>query len=904
MFGLLSTTSPQAFTPIGIGTDVLAGWYGARASAAALAGQGAQLSGASSGAFDAKSDVLPPWDVGAPPSPSEELARRALASGDFLDTDTYEGYSDTDAPQDQKQLFALHQALKKLHAIAEEATNRSTLDTRRAFLDRRFQEGMTEIADYLATATFDGVNVVHGVERTSASSGISIPRGKDIYRTGVLHEGDFDAEVDAFQGARAFTITANKSSGPVVVDIDLADMGATPRSLDNVADLINTKLEAAGLFTRFKRVKIGEPDENGVVPGSRFGFEIEGIYIEPLEFSAPASASAAIYLAGTSGTSGEDSVTAGQITKVSGLGAGAPSVESSVRWETIESEAEANGLTISSAQVGPDGGVYVLGTTDLAAADGPSLRGDKDVVLAKYDSTGHQVWSRALGAAESADGHALTVGADGSVTVAGAISGALGETIEHGQADGFVARFDADGVEQWLHRLGGVWEDSIDAVTVGADGTVYVAGRTRSSLSGDPHGGGADAFVRALDADGATLWTRQFGDADDERATAIAVADDGDLIVTSVENGEGFVRKFTSADGASPATWSHALGDLDEGSISAVHADASGIYLVGAARSGMTLAGSPVAHAGGRDAFVIALDDGASPSVRFETWLGSSAEDVARDVVVSGGAVYVAGYTDGDLPSGGALSGTRNAFAARLDASTGALDWTTQVTGRGGVSQGASLTLDASGASDLDAFGLPSGTLTYQDDRAIAQRTSARAGDYFYISVNGGRKRKIEIDADDTLRALTFKINAALVLDGEAKVSRGATGDELKITPKPGASFELLAGGEGRDLLAALGLEPGKVAAPSDEPEVEEIKAFALELSGGLNITGRTPAEEALKAIDAAMSSVRDAYRYLTRDPALDELLNGALAKAGPPPAYLVAKIANYQNALARLSGL
>ncbi|MGD2132240.1 MAG: hypothetical protein PVI23_05565, partial [Maricaulaceae bacterium] len=482
-----------------------------------------------------------------------------------------------------------------------------------------------------------------------------------------------------------------------------------------------------------------------------------------------------------------------------------------------------------------------------------------------------------------------------------------GETIERGGADGFVTRYDADGIEEWTHRLGGIGADAVNAVAVAADGTTYIAGKTTGSLTGNVHGGGSDAFVRAIDADGDTLWTRQFGDSDDEQATALSIADDGDLIVGSVEDGVGYVRKYSSADGVSASLWEHVIGDLDAGAINAIHADATGIYITGAARSGLTLSGALVAHSGARDAFLIALDDGASPSVRFQTFLGSASEDVAADVTVVDGAVFLAGYTDGALPSGSGQLGTRDAFAAKFDATTGALDWTTQITGRSGVSQGAALVVDSAGSSDLDAFGLPTGELIFQDDRAIAQRTTARAGDHFYISVDGGRKIKIAIDADDTLRALTFKINTALVLNGESTVARKDGADALRITPEPGVTLELFAGGEGQDLLAALGLEAGKVTAPpkaDEDSDVEEKKSFELRLASDFGVSSFESAKEALSIIETAMAAVRSAYRHITRDRSLDDLAQGPGKRGGQVPAYLLAKISNYQDALARLGGI
>lgn len=902
MSGLFGS-SGSSFAPISLGSNLLAGWYIARANAQALTAQGGlQNSTALSSGQGAQSDVLAPWEPGAPPSPSEELKRRALATGNFLDKEDLEGYSDSKAPQDHKQLFALHQALKKLQAIAGEAADKTTSDFRRTFLDRRFAEGIAQIQSFLATASFTGVGVVAGKERTTIESTNVIPRGKDLFRTKTLHEGAFDAEVEAFQGDRAFTVTVKRLSGDVVVDIDLDEMGATPRTLDNVASFINAELSDAGLTSRFKRVKIGEADKNGVIPGQSYGFEISGSAAEKLIFSAPQSAESALYLAGSSGKPNKEleQVSAGQITKLSDLDGAAPSIEGSSRMETVESELEAQGLKISSAKAGLDGSMYVLATTDLSTVGGAAIRGEKDVVLAKYDSTGRQVWSRTLGVSGGAEGQSLAVGPDGSVTVAGVVSGALGGTIDKGGKDGFVTRYDGTGNELWTQRIGGLQDDSVDAVAIGDDGTIYVAGRTKGGLA--VHGGGTDAFVRALNPNGSTAWTRQFGGAGEERATALAMADDGSLLVASVESGEGVLRKLSAADGAAPPIWEHSLGTLDEGSINAIHADASGIYLTGAGRAGMTLSGTLQAHAGARDAFVIGLDDGAAPTVRFETFLGSAAEDVARDIVVADGSVYVAGYTDGELPGGATQSGTRNAFAAKLDATTGALDWTTQIAGRGGFSEGAALVFDAAGASDLDAFGLPTGTLIYQDDRTISERTSARGGDHFYVAVNGGAKRKITIDEDDTIRELSFKINAVLVLNGEASVGRTVDGNALKIKPKAGVRIELSPGAAGQDLLAALGIEPGAVAAPSDDEKAKKIQTFGLGLAQALNLTDRTASEAALKAIDSAMTNVRSAYRYVTRDPALEEAL--AKKPTGRAPAHLLAKIASYQEALARLGGL
>jgi hypothetical protein len=77
--------------------------------------------------------------------------------------------------------------------------------------------------------------------------------------------------------------------------------------------------------------------------------------------------------------------------------------------------------------------------------------------------------------------------------------------------------------------------------------------------------------------------------------------------------------------------------------------------------------------------------------------------------------------------------------------------------------------------------------------------------------VDGGRKKKITIDDDETMRSLTFKLNAVLVLDGNSDVRRSANGDMLRIKPKEGVKIELFAGDDGRDALNGLGLPEGAI---------------------------------------------------------------------------------------------
>lgn len=906
-----------------LSAGLLGAYYSAQTNLRLANAAAPQLSGASTGkpqgSGPAKPDILPPWDLRGEVAALETLKRSVLASGEFFDSKFGE-FASLDTGQDEKTLFAMYQGLKRLQSLASPASDKATSDTDRAFWNRRFQEGVVQLGSYFEDMTLEGVSVLKGEELSKAESTLAISRGQSTYHTGIVHTGAFDAEVAGFTGPVAFDITVRKNGVDTVVAIDLADMGATTRSLDNVAAHINTELEAAGMLTRFERVKIGEENEFGIVQGDDYGFKIAGILTEKVSF-APSGGGAAVYMAGLSGT-GETA--SGQLTKFVDLAGGAtseytrrleadPTVTETTGedGETDTSKAE-NPLEIRAMARGADGGIFVVGQTS-AAVDGQTLKGEQDLVLMRYDSTGKKLWSRVLGAGESASGAAITVDSSGNVIVAGSVTGELSGTNKVGGSDSLVVKYSADGVEQWTRRFGGTADDRASSVSVGADGTVYVGGQANSSIGGVSNTGGTDGYLRAIDTNGNTLYTRAAGTgAGTQEVKATAMASDGGLVVATEQEGRAVLTKYAAGDdGTGAPVWTLDLGDMDSGRIGGLAVDESGaIYLSGAAGAGFAPSAPVTANAGGRDAMLVKITDGPAASVAYTTFLGSADDNSASAVSVAGGKVYLTGKTSDALP-GAQQDGARNAFAASLDAATGALDWVQQVSGRGGLSEGAAIVVDPAGDNALSKLGLPSGALNYSDSRLVTDRSALRAGDHFYVSLDGGRKKKITIESDDTMRSLTFKLNAVFLLDATADVRRASSGDMLRITPKEGVTVEFSSGQSGEDALSGLGLPIGAVTGKAslvgkgdDDTTSDAPKIFALELPSRLDISTKEGALAASEALTEAMNKIQRAYRELTADPALKELLAGPKAgkRGGTVPAYLTAQLANYSAGLERLS--
>ncbi|MEQ8840500.1 MAG: S-layer homology domain-containing protein [Acidimicrobiales bacterium] len=155
-----------------------------------------------------------------------------------------------------------------------------------------------------------------------------------------------------------------------------------------------------------------------------------------------------------------------------------------------------------------------------------------------------------------------------------------------------IKRYDADGDLEWLGKLGGGIEGfkAFYGVATGSDERIYAVGTTRAAVAGT-YGGGNDALVHAVAGNGTVRWTDQFGTAEDEILTEVVVGADGSVYAIGTAFGAGgggardiVVRKYT-ANGA--VVWTKEFGtslnDLAEDA--AVLSDGS-ILIVGAAREG------------------------------------------------------------------------------------------------------------------------------------------------------------------------------------------------------------------------------------------------------------------------------------------------------------------------------
>lgn len=293
--------------------------------------------------------------------------------------------------------------------------------------------------------------------------------------------------------------------------------GDTSGDLDGPArgfgDAFVTKLSAAGELLWTRQLGTSEPDAAvGVKADARGNVMVAGHTRGPLEGGLRDGNDADAWVAKYS--------TNGDLLWARQLG-------SSTGYDEL-----AAGVSTDGA-----GNVLVAGRSfgDFAAENA----GSADAFVAKLSPTGELLWRQQWGGAGHDAAEAVSADAEGNVLVVGQRDGSLvggpGVVLP---GNPFVVKYSPDGELLWEHELTDATHGAGTSVTTDARGHVLLAGFTASDLGG-PNQGLYDSFVVELSPEGERLWALQLGQEELDRATGLALAADGALLLTQNLRGAG-----------------------------------------------------------------------------------------------------------------------------------------------------------------------------------------------------------------------------------------------------------------------------------------------------------------------------------------------------------------------------
>ncbi len=589
----------------------------------------------------------------------------------------------------------------------------------------------------------------------------------------------------------------------------------------------------------------------------------------------------------------------------------------------VNSDFQVNADTTASRVVtDSEGGIYVVGTTAGSFGHQINTATDEDVFLTKFDTEGNVLFSRLLGAAGSSQAYGLTVDSADNVIIVGKTDSELSTSDVIDTTDAFVTKISKRGDEVFRYQLDKFGESAAYSVAVDSNDDIFIGGYTKSAISSTSgFAGGKDALILKLDGtNGSLLDSNVFGTSANEEIKGIAVDANDNLVVATESSGSAVVYRIDGTD-LTNQTGSVDLGNIGtSGSVEGIAIDNTNgaVYISGVTTNASLDASGTAAlnetALGAQDGFVsgLTLSGTTGLSADFTTYLSTTGTDRIQDVVVNNGTVYVAGSTSGTL-SGETARGAVDAFAARINGTTGALENVEQF-GEGLAKQATGgLAFTTQGNSVLETLGLPTGTIAIDETLDIQTQTSAKVGDFFYLTVDGGTKRKITLQDGDTFDDIKRKVRIAGFGKLQADVASTAEGSKLTLNAlDKGSTIDLLPGTGGRDLLERIGLTAGKLLPKDDvlglnidpdlDPSLPENLggAFGLGIDGALNIKDKATAKYVLGLLDGAISRIQRAFRSLTYDPLKESLKNGTSPQGTVPPA-LQKQLANFQTGLARL---
>jgi hypothetical protein len=876
----------------------------------------------------------PPWNT---PQPANSPVRDAqvLSTANFVDVDNATlttGASATDKlAKDNQKLFALYQGVNNLYYLASMSQRSTMTPGQLVGFNSLFQTGISQVQSFVSSSSFNDFTLQAGQTSSSVTSSVGVPTPSFSY-TGATIVGDANVEgaLPNVGAGDSFNIAVTKGGTTTNVPIDLSQVQG-PLTIDNIDNYVNQQMAAGGFSTRFARVitkgSIDDPTK------ATYGIQITPAPNETVALSS-ASATPALYLAGstgnpsgtisttnvsgTSSTSTTPSDVQGRLTKLTNL-SGSPT------GDFVQTVNPSSGTTTAQATaVDSNGNVYIVG--NASGNFGNEInQGSQDVYLSKYDSSGNLQWTQMLGSSGTASAYSLAVNPQGGVVVVGSTTSQLTQTaISDGNTGSFAASYDAGGNQNWVTQIPTLADNQAQAVSVDSSGNVYIGGQVTGEIgAGQTSSGGTNAYVAKLSSTGSIEYEQQFGPSGSDQVAATATTSDGGLVVASVQNGQAIVSKYANGDATQTPEWQVNLGNLQNGTLGNLAVSGNQIYLSGTTANGSLNAGgqASVANAstGGTNGFVFNLtDNGASATPNTVSYVGTSGGNTQGNALTVGqdGTVYLAGTTTGTFTGQSrSVSGVNNMYVAAL-APGGNIEWTRQYGGADGQSTAQGVAIDPQGASVLDALGLPRGTISLNQPVDLSSVSTLQTGDSFNIDVQGTavRNTTITIGQGETLQSLVDKINNALLFNGKASITYGASGEQLKIAVNPGVTANLVAGPADSNALARLGIPAGALTAPakstakssstattssssSSSSNSSAQQVFGLGLLSNMNISTSTGAGAAHAALGNVLAQIRNIYQKINSPPS-SSTTSTAQQSTGPAPAYLQSQLANYNLAL------
>jgi hypothetical protein len=467
---------------------------------------------------------------------------------------------------------------------------------------------------------------------------------------------------------------------------------------------------------------------------------------------------------------------------------------SNVTSNIVLSNTDSNSHTFAySITYFPSPGTSLAGAVIVTLAN----LGANDSFIAKYNSSGAVQWAARQGGSGYDSANGVTADSAGNIIVTGTYGSstltiynfdgsAFGTTLAvSGGDDSFIAKYNSEGLVQWVARQAGTGTDIGNTVTADSAGNVLVMGNYTSSpltiYNADgsafattlANSGANDAFIANYNSAGVVQWVARMAGVDFDSGRSITVDSAGNILVagsfqstltiynfdgsafgttlTSSGNYDVFIAKYNSAG---VVQWAARLSGTASDTARGVAVDLAGNVIVSGTYISNPLTiynadGSPfgttLTSSGNDDSFIAKYNS--AGVVQWAARQGGTDSDFGTSLTVdSTGNIIVGGYygtnpliaynSDGS-PFARSLtnSGGYDAFIAKYN-SAGAVQW---VARQGGSGDNYTRSLSADSAGNILVAGVYQSTLVVGNSDGSSFATSvgnSGAHDSFVVKYN------------------------------------------------------------------------------------------------------------------------------------------------------------------------
>ncbi|CAM3709168.1 hypothetical protein FLGE108171_11520 [Flavobacterium gelidilacus] len=193
-----------------------------------------------------------------------------------------------------------------------------------------------------------------------------------------------------------------------------------------------------------------------------------------------------------------------------------------------------------------DGGFVVVGDTKSSDGDITDKKyALEDIWLSKYNAEGNLLWSKTYGGSEDDLGYSVIENTDGTLVIAGYSKSSDGEVPSNlGMHDFFIFKTDSEGNLIWAKSHGFMSHDHAHKIINTSDGGYFVVGYVDyagigKSNKGVLHGVGEFYGIK-LDANGNKLWDKYFGGTQNDRVFDVVQANDGGFVMVGYSESSDF----------------------------------------------------------------------------------------------------------------------------------------------------------------------------------------------------------------------------------------------------------------------------------------------------------------------------------------------------------------------------